>query len=161
MLLLTTANLSIGRPVPLIESNQVAEALKFLHYSERANRRELREYIGVDPLRIEWCAAFVNAVLRQTGISGSEDVSRNPLLAKSFLNWGTEVITPKIGDVVIYQRGKQPWAGHVGFFLGTVVERGRVYYQILSGNQNNQVSVQSYPAGRELSIRRIHPKDNK
>ena len=38
---------------------------------ERTDRAELAAYVGVDPVRTEWCAAFVNAVmdaLKGTGV---------------------------------------------------------------------------------------------
>ena len=48
-----------------------AEKIGLQEYRDRV---ELREYTGVDPVRTEWCAAFVNAVLNESGIEGSESV---------------------------------------------------------------------------------------
>jgi len=129
-------------------------AYQFLNYDERLHRAELRQFIGVDPVRTEWCAAFLNAVLNHSGIPGSESVSNYPLTAKSFLTWGIAVRTPKRGDIVIYNRGLEAWQGHVGIYLGEVVENNRTYYLILGGNQNNIVSIDKYRKGREIAIRR-------
>jgi hypothetical protein len=71
--------------------NHLAEAANKLGLEEKTNRQELKEYTGVDPVRTEWCAAFVNAVLNESGIPGSESVSEYPLMARSFLTWGEKI----------------------------------------------------------------------
>jgi uncharacterized protein (TIGR02594 family) len=133
-------------------------AKQFLDFSAKSHRKELKEFIGIDPVRIDWCAAFVNAVLHEMGIPGSESVSKYPLVAKSFLGWGKRVKEPKQGDVVVFHRGTQPWQGHVGFYYGTVYEKGRKYYQILGGNQDKSVTIQLFLARSAISIRRF-PKE--
>jgi hypothetical protein len=62
--------------------------------------------------------------------------------------------TPKPGDVVVFPRGRQSWQGHVGFYVDTVSVDGKVYWQILGGNQKNSVSVELYPASRAIGVRR-------
>jgi len=134
--------------------NPTRLAVSFLNFGERTHRQELKEFTGVDPVRTEWCAAFVNAVLRESGIPGSESVSRHPLLARSFLKWGDSVDTPKSGDLIVFPRGNASWQGHVGFYMGTVEVGGVEYYRILGGNQNNEVSIELYPVSRAIDIRR-------
>jgi len=138
------------------KSNPVTNAVKYINYSERENRAELREFTGVDPVRTEWCAAFVNAVLNETDIDGSETVSEYPLTARSFLDWGYEVSKDDVqpGDIVVFPRGNQGWQGHVGFYLRTIKLNGVDYYYILGGNQSNKVSISRYRASRALGIRR-------
>src|SRR6056300_1701000 len=85
---------------------------------ERQDTVQLARLMGVNPVRTEWCAAFVNAILNRQGIPGSESVSSYPLTARSFLDWGQEVDIPKYGDVVVFPRGNQGWQGHVGFYVG-------------------------------------------
>jgi uncharacterized protein (TIGR02594 family) len=133
-------------------------AKQYLDFSAKSHRRELKDFIGVDPVRIDWCAAFVNAVLHEMGIPGSESVSKYPLVAKSFLDWGKRVKEPQVGDIVIFPRGTKPWQGHVGFYYGTVYEKGRKYYQILGGNQSKSVTIMLFPARSAIGIRR-YPKD--
>ena len=39
------------------------EARRYVGLNEYDDRREIKNLVGVDPVRTEWCAAFVNAVL--------------------------------------------------------------------------------------------------
>jgi len=140
--------------IPTVTETKLITAVQYVDYTEQDHRAELREFIGVDPVRTEWCAAFINAVLNDSGIAGSESVSQHPLLARSFLNWGKSVDAPLAGDLVIFPRGNQGWQGHVGFYISTVTIDSVDYYQILGGNQNNSVSIELYPARLALGIRR-------
>lgn len=137
-------------------TSSLAVASEWVGYHQRTNRIELTEFLGVDPVRIEWCAAFVNSVLAAANIPGSDSVHRNPLLARSFLLWGTAVDVGDItsGDVVIFPRGWAGWQGHVGFYVETVEVNGVEYWAILGGNQNNSVSIDLYLPSRALDIRR-------
>lgn len=118
--------------------------------NERTNRQELTELMGVDPVRYEWCAAFVNSILDLNDIPGTES-----LLARSFLSWGEKVTDePQKGDIVVFPRGRQGWQGHVGFYIETRMVDGITHYLILGGNQDNSVSYELYPAWKALSIRR-------
>jgi uncharacterized protein (TIGR02594 family) len=129
-------------------------AKQFLDFSAKSHRNELKQFIGIDPVLIDWCAAFVNAVLHEMGIPGSESVSKYPLVAKSFLSWGKRVKDPEPGDIVIFPRGTEAWQGHVGFYYGTEYKDGVKYYQILGGNQNKSVTIDLFPARKALGIRR-------
>jgi uncharacterized protein (TIGR02594 family) len=122
--------------------------------NERIHRTELKNFMGIDPVRYEWCAAFVNAILHLHGIPGSESVSNNPLLARSFLYWGRYAATPQLGDIIVFPRGNQGWQGHVGFYVKTVNVDGLDHYIILGGNQDNQVSYELFPAHKAIAIRR-------
>jgi len=134
----------------------VAIAAEKIGLQEYRDRVELREYTGVDPVRTEWCAAFVNAVLNESGIPGSESVSDVPLMARSFLTWGDKITKEEIraGDIVVFPRGNKGWQGHVGFYIRTIDRNGVPYYAILGGNQSNKVSIELYRASRALGIRR-------
>ena len=133
--------------------NPAIRAFKYIDYTERTHRSELRELTGVDPVRTEWCAAFVNAVLEESDIVSNND-HKYPLTARAFLQWGTKVTEPKPGDIVVFPRGNSSWQGHVGFYLKTLEMNGVEYYMILGGNQNNKVSIVPYRANRALGIRR-------
>jgi uncharacterized protein (TIGR02594 family) len=139
-------------------NNPIHTASEFLGLDERANRTELRELMSVDPLRTEWCAAFVNAILELDGIPGSESVSDNPLLARSFLGWGSRVEAHDIqqGDIVVFPRGGVSWQGHVGFYVETT-EDGR--WMILGGNQDNTVSYALFSPNYAIGIRRYLTPD--
>lgn len=129
-------------------------ASRYIGFHERRQRRELQAFVGVDPVKTDWCAAFVNAVLAELSIPGSESVSNSPLTAQSFLQWGRRVGHPQVGDIVILPRGTEIWQGHVGFYYGTEYRNGRMYYQILGGNQSNSVTILLFPATSAISIRR-------
>lgn len=142
-----------GNPIPNAPEH-IQTALNKYGFNEYQHRTVLREYVGVDPKRTEWCAAFVNAVLNESGIPGSESVSNVPLMARSFLTWGETIQDPKAGDLVVFPRGKVGWQGHVGFYVGSIYRNNVEYYRILGGNQNNSVNIEIYPASKALSIRR-------
>jgi len=130
-------------------------AASYVGLNERNDRDLIRQLTGVDPVRTEWCAAFTNAILSQNNIEGSDSVSDNPLMARSFLEWGESVSEPQRGDIVVFRRGNSGWQGHVAFYLGTVERDGRTYYRVLGGNQNNSINVSEYPIEIVLGIRRI------
>lgn len=130
----------------------VAESMVGLN--EKDHRRELKYLLGVDPVRYEWCAAFVNSILNLYSIPGSESVSEHPLLARSFLDWGIQVTDPIKGDIVIFPRGKQGWQGHVGFYVRSEIIDGEENWIILGGNQDSTVSYKAYPSRKALGVRR-------
>lgn len=136
---------------------QIVTAYSYYGLEESKNRGELKGLLGVDPVHTEWCAAFVNAVLKSEGIEGTESISAFPLTARSFLMWGEEVKKPQSGDVVVFPRG-EPWQGHVGFYVRSVTKPDGEYYLILGGNQEDKVSLQYYPAAKAISVRRHLPQ---
>lgn len=130
-------------------------ASRYMGYHERRNRTELRKFLGVDPARIDWCAAFVNSILHELNIKGSESVSEYPLTARSFLRWGKRVREPEVGDIIVFPRGTEAWQGHVGFYYGTEYRNGVKFYLILGGNQNDSVTIEAFRASLAISIRRV------
>jgi len=88
---------------------------------------------------IAWCAAFVNWCLEQAGMVGTKMPN-----AKSYLNWGYNINVPLPGAVVVFDRGKQKWQGHVGFFLDETPS----YVYLLGGNQQDKVSIRPYSKDR-------------
>jgi len=147
--ILIVAGCSISNTV-----DPVVTAQPYIGLQERQDRAELRKLTGVDPVRTEWCAAFVNAILELDGIPGSESVSEHPLMARSFLLWGEAVEGAHIqrGDVVVFPRGNSSWQGHVGFFVAPYPRTGE--WIILGGNQDNTVSYQLFDPDRAIGIRR-------
>ena len=139
-----------------LETNSVITAQPYIGLDERIDRAELKELLDVDPVRTEWCAAFVNAVLELDEIPGSESVSDNPLMARSFLFWGEPVEREDIqrGDIVVFPRGNQGWQGHVGFYVDTQVVNGKEIWIVLGGNQSNEVRYDFFSPNRALGIRR-------
>ncbi len=139
------------------ENNSVVSAQPYIGLQERIHRTELRELLEVDPVRTEWCAAFVNSVLEIDGIANLNDQTKYPpLMARSFLYWGERVEREDIqrGDVVVFPRGKEGWKGHVGFYVDTQIHNGKEYWIVLGGNQHNEVRYDFYSPNRALGIRR-------
>ena len=126
----------------------------FVYLDERTHRSELKAFMGIDPYVTEWCAAFVNSVLRVNSIPGSESVSENPLLARGFLDWGVGVDEPKLGDIVVFARGNQGWQGHVAIYIRTDIIDGKAQHLVLGGNQDDRVSYEYYSASTVLGYRR-------
>lgn len=145
---------------PVLDS--VVTAQPYLGLEERSHRAELKELLDVDPVRTEWCAAFVNSVLEIDGIPNLNDQTKYPpLMARSFLYWGDKVEPADIqrGDVVIFPRGREGWKGHVGFYVDTQIHMGQEFWIILGGNQNNEVRYDLYNPQQALGIRR-YPINN-
>jgi uncharacterized protein (TIGR02594 family) len=100
-----------------------------------------------------WCSAFVNWCVAQAGMQGTRSA-----LARSWLNWGVPLATPRRGCIVVFEREKI--FGHVGFYLGETDTEIRV----LGGNQQDpqshlyQVSEKYYPKSALLGYRVPRPE---
>jgi len=137
--------------------DSVITAQSYIGLEEREDRKTIREFTGVDPVRTEWCAAFVNAVLELDGIPNLNNQTKYPpLMARSFLYWGQRVDRNNIqrGDVVVFPRGNKGWQGHVGFYVETQTIDNKEYWVILGGNQDNKVSYALYNPARAIDVRR-------
>jgi uncharacterized protein (TIGR02594 family) len=142
-------------------AKQVVVATNYLGLHESKDRKELKSILGVDPMYYEWCAAFVNSVLEESGIH-SNKTHEYSLMARSYLDWGVEVSPENIqaGDIVVFPRGTQGWQGHVGFYVRSIMVDDLEYYLILGGNQDNKVSIVRYAKHIALGIRRHEDSTN-
>jgi uncharacterized protein (TIGR02594 family) len=60
--------------------------------------------------------------------------------ARSWLDWGMPLLTPKLGCVVVYKRPMAGvLAGHVGFYAGPSVPPAPMFIRTLGGNQGERV----------------------
>lgn len=126
----------------------------YIGFDERTHREELKELLEVDPVKVEWCAAFVNSILEAVHVENLYDTGHPaPLMARSFLGWGEKVNPSNIkpGDIVIFPRGRNQWQGHVGFYVDTH-EDGR--WVILGGNQDKSVSYKLFNPRHAIGVRR-------
>ena len=103
-------------------------------------------YSWINDDETPWCAAFVNYCLKLTSLPYT-----GKLNARSFSEWGIETNMPRVGDVVVFNRGSDPAKGHVAFFIKEDDEH--VY--VLGGNQANQVNISRYPVSRKLHYRTL------
>lgn len=104
---------------------------------------------SINPRVTPWCAAFMNALI---GASGGEGTGK--LNARSFLEYGTPTETASEGDIVVFSRGNDPAAGHVGLYAGEVTKGGERFIKVLGGNQGDSVSIAEYPASTLLGVRK-------
>ena len=143
-------------PVPILNdpNGYLQTAASYMMYNEHKNRKELKQFLNVDPVATEWCAAFVNSTLNANGFEGSESISEYPLMARSFLEYGETADSPEVGDIIVLSRGKG-WQGHVGFFISEIQNNGITYYALLSGNNNDTVNIDWFDKRRVLGIRRV------
>lgn len=96
-----------------------------------------------------WCSAMLNYFCMKLDYKRSGKLS-----ARSWLNVGTEVNDPELGDIVVLWRNNpQSWEGHVGLYISKNEKKNLVY--ILGGNQGNMLSIKPYHKSRVLGYRKI------
>jgi len=100
--------------------------------------------LGATDDETPWCSSFINWVTKQLGMEGT-----NSPAARSWLNWGRQILKPYKGCIVILKRGTQSWQGHVGFYVGETEQK----IKVLGGNQNNQVNISYYSKDKVLGYR--------
>lgn len=97
---------------------------------------------GIKTETVPWCAAFVGAMLESVGIMSTRFES-----AKSYLDWGTKLVNPEIGCIVVFTRDG---GGHVGFVVG----RDRAgNLLVLGGNQSDAVNIRAFSRDRVAGYR--------
>ncbi|HBC0987187.1 TPA: TIGR02594 family protein [Escherichia coli] len=97
---------------------------------------------GIQDDETPWCAAFTGAMFERSGIKSTRFES-----AKSWLNWGVGLKTPRYGCVVVFGR---EGGGHVGFVVG---EKQNGDLMVLGGNQSDAISIRAFPRNRVLGYR--------
>lgn len=84
---------------------------------------------------IAWCSAFANWCMKQAGVKGTGNA-----LARSWMQWGKKLDTPRYGCVCVFSRGGDTVHGHVAFYLADAGDK----IEVLGGNQSNSVRTQKY-----------------
>jgi len=92
---------------------------------------------------IPWCGLFVAYCCHAQGLQ----VVDRPLWALNWNKYGTQVLSPMLGDVLTFKRDG---GGHVGIYVGEDV----THFHVLGGNQNNSVSVSRISKNRLNQARR-------
>jgi len=107
-----------------------------------------RSYLGTNPTgwHRDWCAHFLDLILRQTGHRGGGN------LALKYLNYGHRVWGPQVGAIAVMGRrgrakGGSP-GGHVGVVTAVDANGNPV---IISGNHDHHVGIGTYPKGRIIA----------
>lgn len=98
---------------------------------------------------IPWCGLLVAYIVKQAGF----EPVKNPLWARSWLNFGTEVKKgdEKLGDILVFGRDG---GGHVGFYIG----EDDTCFHVGGGNQSNMVNGARILKKRLLGCRRCEWK---
>ena len=94
-----------------------------------------------------WCSIFMNWCALKAGLIRSGKAN-----ARSWLDIGTEITYPQIGDVVVLKRGTSEWQGHVGIFINKT-SNGNIH--VLGGNQGDMVKIAIYDESNVLGYRRL------
>jgi len=103
---------------------------------------------GAQPDEVAWCSSFVNYCVEQSGKVGTDSKA-----ARSWLHWGESVPRGqwREGDIIVFERGSEPWMGHVGFLKSIQGPRPMV----LGGNQGDRLCYDDpYPFSAVLDVRR-------
>ncbi|MCA6513921.1 MAG: TIGR02594 family protein [Chitinophagaceae bacterium] len=136
----------------------VAEGLKLLDQDTteisgaKSNRviMQLAKDAGVSDIYknddVPWCAVAQTAIAIRAGkvvpFSGWDR-----LRAASFLRFGKEVITPVLGDTLVFTR---QGGGHVGIYIA----EDETTYHVMGGNQGNRFSITRILKTRLSGVRR-------
>ncbi|VUD62280.1 hypothetical protein TDB9533_03009 [Thalassocella blandensis] len=127
---------------PWYDIAQSEVGIKEIVGADKHNKRILEYHatttLGAKTDEIPWCSSFVNWVMIQAGIKGT-----NNALAKSWENWGLEVKTPSKGVItVIKRKGKtsdEATGSSTGYHVGFYISSNTSIIRLLGGNQSDQV----------------------
>lgn len=90
-----------------------------------------------------WCSSFVNWVIQKAGYPGT-----NNALAKSWLNWGAELSSPRYGAITVIKKkgasSDQATGSSTGFHVAFYVSSTATYLRLLGGNQGDQVKYSNF-----------------
>ena len=90
-----------------------------------------------------WCGVAVAHWMQAAG----EDLPVHWYRARAWLEWGSPLVKPLVGCVVVYRRDA---GGHVGLVVG---QDRRYRLMTLGGNQGNRVSIAPFAVDRVLGYR--------
>lgn len=136
----------------------VAEGLKLLEQNTKEKPGkgsnsvilELAKVAGVDKIYkdddVAWCAVAQSALAIRAG-KEVPFTGWDRLRAKSFTKFGNEVVTPVLGDTLVFIR---PGGGHVGIYIA----EDETTYHVMGGNQGDQYSIARIAKSRLTAVRR-------
>lgn len=120
------------------ESGDAAENPNIINYFKEVG------HSNIEKDETPWCAAFVGAMLERSNLKSTKS-----LMARSYLDWGQKCDQAKLGTIAVFKRGNSKVLGHVGF----VMDETESHIQLLSGNQENKVSIAAYNKDKLLGLR--------
>ena len=125
---------------------------KGVNHSPRVLEYHDTTTLDADTDEVPWCSSFINWCIVKAGLKGT-----NSAAARSWLDWGRRIEKPTLGCLVVFSRGSNPKAGHVGFYVESV-NHGK-HLNVIGGNQNDRVQLSTYPVTSVLAY--IMPKNRK
>lgn len=112
------------------------------HHTQRILEYHQTTTLKATQDEIAWCSSFVNWVLKEAGIQGT-----NSAAAKSWLTWGRELKEPQVGAITITKKKGADIANgstsgyHVAFFHSAGPS---TKFSLLGGNQGDAVRIRTY-----------------
>lgn len=94
---------------------------------------------------VPWCGLFMAVVAKRA----RKPLPETPLWARAWMAWGDIVHTPKLGDVLVFERGN---GGHVGLYVG---EDDQCFH-VLGGNQGDAAGISRVEKKRFLGARHCY-----
>lgn len=110
--------------------------------------------VGVEKIYTHDSIAWCGLAAAYWSVMAGYKPPKDPLWARNWLNWGTPVKTPMLGDIMVWERGT---GGHVGMYVG----EDDTCWHVLGGNQSDQVNIvrkaKAQPKGSQLLGARRSP----
>jgi uncharacterized protein (TIGR02594 family) len=93
-----------------------------------------------------WCSSFANWVMKKAGYQGTKSAA-----AKSWLEWGTELTTPRVGAIVVVYSEAMKRKGYSGYHVAFWLSENATHVKLLGGNQGTtgMVKVSNYPLAKD------------
>lgn len=99
--------------------------------------------LGAKTDEVPWCSSFVNWVMAQAGIKGT-----NNALAKSWATWGVKAHTPSKGTIVVIKKKSAnsdvSTGSSTGFHVGFYESATQSSITLLGGNQSDKVKYSTF-----------------
>lgn len=99
--------------------------------------------LGAKTDEIPWCSSFVNWVMTQAGIKGT-----NNALAKSWATWGVKAQTPSKGTIVVIKKKSSnsdaSTGSSTGYHVGFYESATQNSITLLGGNQSDKVKYSTF-----------------
>lgn len=113
------------------------------HHNQRIIEYHKTTTLKATTDEIPWCSSFVNWVMTKAGYKGT-----NSAAAKSWLDWGTSLNSPREGVITIIKRKTTGFdkatGSSSGFHVGFYVSSSLTHIRLLGGNQADQVKYSNF-----------------
>ncbi len=121
----------------------IAEISEKNKHNERIIAYHATTTLGAKTDEVPWCSSFVNWVLNQAGIKGT-----NNALAKSWATWGVKVNTPYKGIITVIKRKNKnsdsSTGSSTGYHVGFYNSSTPTTINLLGGNQSDKVKYSNF-----------------